>query len=312
VKDGSEKSAAPRRRPPRSGARDRDADARCASCGARLSGRFCSQCGVRAPSPHDYELKELAHEATHELFHLDGKILRTLRALFTKPGLLAAEYFAGRQKRYTRPLALFVLLNLVFFVVRPHTGLWTWHFDEYVGKAEAKWDSEPRLAVDAKLARTGESREVYAARFDLVLEGQKQSFLFFVVPVFALALALVEIRRRRRYAEHLVFAVHYYAVVLAAMLALAVVYPFVVVPVLRMLVRAGAIGIGFANAMIAESGLVAVLFLVLGTYLYFGLRRFYGERPLAAAIGAILLFAVQNALIYLFRSILFWTAFLAT
>jgi hypothetical protein len=48
---------------------------------------------------------------------LESKLFRTLWVLLRRPGLLTAEYMAGRRQRYLRPLRLYLALSLVFFLV---------------------------------------------------------------------------------------------------------------------------------------------------------------------------------------------------
>jgi len=89
----------------------------CANCGTPLAGEYCHECGQ---SMHSV-LKPMHHmteEAVETLLHIDSRILRTLPALFLKPGFLTLEYFAGRRMRYIAPFRLmFVLCLLNFFVL---------------------------------------------------------------------------------------------------------------------------------------------------------------------------------------------------
>ena len=54
--------------------------ATCTNCGATLHGRYCHSCGQKSVSSR-LSLREFAHEAVHELAHLDGKIVQTLKRL---------------------------------------------------------------------------------------------------------------------------------------------------------------------------------------------------------------------------------------
>lgn len=59
---------------------------------------------------------------------MDSRILRTLPALFFKPGFLTLEYFAGRRMRYIVPFRLmFVLCLLSFFTLHLATASITAH-----------------------------------------------------------------------------------------------------------------------------------------------------------------------------------------
>ena len=89
----------------------------CPGCGAAITDRFCSHCGERRPGDQQYSLRALAEEALEHVAQFDGTLVRTLRALFLSPGTLTAAYMRGDRVRYTRPLQLFLLANVAFFVI---------------------------------------------------------------------------------------------------------------------------------------------------------------------------------------------------
>lgn len=89
----------------------------CGNCKTPLAGPFCSQCGEKKFSARDYSVVHIADEILGEFTHLDTKFLRTLKVLLTKPGELSRAYFHGGRSRYTKPLTLFVIINIIFFLV---------------------------------------------------------------------------------------------------------------------------------------------------------------------------------------------------
>src|SRR5687768_16563949 len=89
----------------------------CSSCAAPLSGRFCAQCGERRIEPGEQTMRHFLRDSLADLASLDGKLLRTLRALIVRPGELTREFMDGRRVLYLRPLQLFLLANLIYFVV---------------------------------------------------------------------------------------------------------------------------------------------------------------------------------------------------
>ena len=98
-----------------------DADAvhatACDNCKTPLQGGFCHVCGQNAHNP----LRSFGHaveEVFESFWHLDGRIFRTLRTLWS-PGKLANAYLAGHRAPYVAPLRLFVILAvLTFFVAK--------------------------------------------------------------------------------------------------------------------------------------------------------------------------------------------------
>lgn len=93
----------------------------CKSCGAHDAGRFCPRCGEPAAHDGDLSFRHLTHDFLHEFTHLDGKIWRTLRALALRPGLLTAEYWAGRRGQWIRPLRLYLVISALTLVLSTQT-----------------------------------------------------------------------------------------------------------------------------------------------------------------------------------------------
>ena len=88
----------------------------CLNCETRLHGKFCHACGQKTTSAN-VRMHDFVHEATHEFLHLDGKILRTLKLLVTKPGLLTVEFLEGRRARYISPLRVYLTFSVIFFTI---------------------------------------------------------------------------------------------------------------------------------------------------------------------------------------------------
>jgi hypothetical protein len=89
--------------------------ARCENCDAVLHGEFCHACGQSVHNP----IRHFGH-AVEEFFeafwHLDGRVFRTLRDLWS-PGRVAINYLAGHRARYIAPLRLFVILSVLTFFI---------------------------------------------------------------------------------------------------------------------------------------------------------------------------------------------------
>lgn len=88
----------------------------CANCGAPLYGEYCYQCGqpVKGLIRH---LSGVLGDVFDTLLNIDLRVVRTLPALYFKPGFLSREYFAGRRVRYVTPFRLMFFLCLIAFFV---------------------------------------------------------------------------------------------------------------------------------------------------------------------------------------------------
>src|SRR5688572_20009688 len=96
--------------------------ARCVSCDAPITGPYCSQCGERVLEPEALTLRHfLVHTVAQELLHVDGKLWRTLRLLFARPGRLSLEYAAGRRRPFLNPFRL-LLIAIVAYTLMTASG----------------------------------------------------------------------------------------------------------------------------------------------------------------------------------------------
>ena len=91
----------------------------CANCGAGLQGAYCHICGQGADR-HHRSLPHLAWEAIESLFHLDGRLARTLPDLFFRPGRLARDYMEHRIARHVPPFRTFLVALLIFILAAEH------------------------------------------------------------------------------------------------------------------------------------------------------------------------------------------------
>jgi hypothetical protein len=275
----------------------------CGNCGTRLTGPFCSQCGEKKISPEDYTVIHLVDEAIGDLTSFDSRFLRTLKLLFTKPGALSVAYFHGGRSRYTRPLALFIIINVIFFLVQPHTGLLRYKYAAYMN------EGAHAAAVRAHLRETGESSKSYEARFDANLQNQKKSLLIVSVPVLALFMTLFFAGSGRKYAEHLIFSVQVYAFLLSY---LAVVVVLLFYPATMLLRLTGPAADPIRLFLETELGITVFVISGLTIYMYLGFRRAYGVSRFRAARSALILPWVVAYLTGVYHTALFYVTFWTT
>jgi hypothetical protein len=87
----------------------------CRNCDAKLVGPFCAGCGQRADE-YTVSLRVLARDFADEYLSFDSRLFRTVLNLFFRPGYLTRQYLAGRRARYVRPLRLYIVASILFFL----------------------------------------------------------------------------------------------------------------------------------------------------------------------------------------------------
>jgi hypothetical protein len=275
----------------------------CGNCGAELTGPFCSQCGEKKFTKHDYSVTHLVEEALDGLTHFDTRFLRTLNVLFTRPGELSKAYFQGGRSRYTKPLSLFIIVNVIFFFIQPHTGLLGYKYAHYMSV------SRDASLVHKHLRETGEAEATYEARFNENLQHQKKSILIVAVPFLALVMLGLFVRSGRTYAEHLVFSVQVYAFFLVYLAATTLLILF---PLMFGLMRLFPTSEQHLRVLGSEQAIDTVVLCGLVVYLYFGLRRAYQSSRLRSAISAAVLSTTVVLTIVAYQVVLFYLTFWTT
>ena len=168
----------------------------CQNCQVPLSGDYCGNCGQRNVDL-ERPIWSLVADVIKETFEVDGRAWLTIKTLFRYPGMLTSEFLAGRRRRYTPPLRLYLVTSISFFVF-------------------VAW-----LAQSGVLLDPGQDPKFDAAVQAQFLSDELPRLMFVLLPVFALLLKAVYFRRL--YFDHLIFSIHLHTagyMILALMLPL--------------------------------------------------------------------------------------------
>lgn len=217
----------------------------CLNCSTILEGIYCHRCGQK-DIPKRQTLGELLINFISSFWSYESKFFQTGKYLIFKPGFLAIEYTQGKRERYFHPARMYVFISFVYFLLfttlpdqnepgPDETNKSTENIsygtpfsimDSIGYKSLSQYDSIqqslPAEKQDGWLThflqvRQIEITEKYQDNGDAFAEAFADSFssnfskiFFFLLPVFALVLKLLYIRRDFFYSEHLVFSIYYY------------------------------------------------------------------------------------------------------
>jgi len=88
----------------------------CKNCGNVFQGNYCNNCGQKATT-HDIDLKFIAHDLQHGLFHYQEGILYSIKKLFTSPGHSIRDYIEGKRTKHYKPLSMVIVLATLYGVL---------------------------------------------------------------------------------------------------------------------------------------------------------------------------------------------------
>ncbi len=203
----------------------------CRNCGAPLLGRFCAACGQSSATLR-VSLREVVANAASDLWSLDSRILTTARALVWPPGEITRQYLDGRRARFVPAFRLYLICSLLFFLILSFTGLLrpevrtTQDPESVAAMGEVRTDLVSQAEATEGLERAfllqverflalQEGEEDVATAIGRMIERNLPKVMFFLLPLFALLLRLLYLRREWVYAEHIVFSLHYHALTFA-------------------------------------------------------------------------------------------------
>lgn len=251
-------------------------------------------------------------EAFEAITNADRSFIGSLRLLITRPGVLTAEYMRGRRVGLMKPLQLFLLVNVVYFLYATATNnqMFATNLANHMNNT---WHS--RLASRMVLDRLGDGKvesvvfyqrlDAYRQKFDRAAVTQAKTLIAIMIPGFALCVALLQWRRRRYLVEHLVFSIHTYAAFLilgpATLLAMGI-------PVLLQFLVTGTSSIGEIPDPVIGLAFSAILI----WYLRRALMTVYGDGKWAATAGAMALTASLVFVLMCYRTVLFLITFAMT
>ena len=132
--------------------------ARCANCDAELQGPYCHECGQTSDN-HKRSVFHLAWEVVGDMFHLDGRLSRTLPDLFFRPGRLAKDYMEGRIARHVPPFRTFLVALLLYIFAAEYAV-----HQELAREAARKEATAARLATPQGRAAEAASERAEAAK----------------------------------------------------------------------------------------------------------------------------------------------------
>jgi hypothetical protein len=191
-----------------------------------VEGQYCSHCG-QPILEHRRPLWGLLREFFGTIFDFDSRFLSSLRTLLMKPGRLTQHFLKGKRASMLPPIRMYLVLSLLlfFFIEFPIPD--ADRSNVYVsGQLVGRESEDPDLgrleigitATIPWLEPTIESKEEALRQMDPQrlldaifrgLEGSFSKALILFIPLLALVLKVLFLRRNRLYYDHVIFSLHF-------------------------------------------------------------------------------------------------------
>jgi len=247
----------------------------CPSCHGRIRTPYCPECGERPLRPGELTLRGLVSQAFQAFTSIDGRVLRSFRALITRPGLLTVAFLEGRRVPYIGPVALFLTTNVLFFATESLTGGTVFSTPLESHLHTQPWSPLAQALIARRLEALNTTAELFAPRFDAAVALHARSLILVMALSFAVLPWIVYRRERHPFAAHAAFALHLYAFLLL-LFCVATTLPAV------NLIHGGV----RSTSEMLDHVLSTVLVIACAAYLYVALGRVYGGTRIARGVRA--------------------------
>lgn len=148
----------------------------CKNCTAHFKGHYCPNCGQKA-SAGRLKTGNVLHEFWHNFTHTDSGYLSLLKAMIIKPGTVIREYIDVKRKRYFNPYTFYLVTTAVL------------------------------IFLAAKVFKYEDDLYDYRNEYGQYINAHYNIIVLCCMPVLALILQLIFIKRRYNYAEWITFLV---------------------------------------------------------------------------------------------------------
>lgn len=277
----------------------------CRSCGAKLYGKFCSKCGEKKFDKKDLSLQKIIVQGVDVFTHFDSKILKSVKLLITRPGLLAKEYCSGIKVKYAKPLQLFFLINVVYFLLLSLGGFNTFTTPLNV-HMNSSWHKQLATSmVEHKLETKNISLDDYRIKFDSKVNVLSKSLVLIIAPLLALVFSLLFINKKRTYPENFIFSLNFLSWILLLNIAFQSVFLLTVILFQKVFHTD-------IQSFFSDSTVSVILFVLIGVYTFYAVKRFYDESRAVSLLKSIIAPFAFLIVLFAYRFILFLITYYTT
>lgn len=268
---------------------------------------FCDRCGEKRLDHHDLTIAGLVGHALESLTHVDGRVFRSVRDLVVRPGALTAAYMRGQRRPYFAPFQMFLVTNVLFFVLQSALGFQVLSNDlgSHIGtwkRSRQYYSAVARPIAERRLAARGRTIEQYTDVFNHAVQVNAKGLVVAMVPLVGLVLLASFPRAPYPVTTAIVLALHFLAFFL---LLETLLMPLFGVPAGILL---SALSVGWLWDPLMSTVLIAIC----ATWIYKASRVVYEASPKSAALKAAGIAGLLIPIIVCYRFIVFLVTLFTT
>lgn len=269
----------------------------CRCCNNVFKGRYCNICGEKVLELNERTFLAFLDNLLNAFTFLDGKFLKSLKLLITRPGQLSRNIADGKRMPYMKMVSLFFVANFFYFLF-PLVDSFNSSLHSQttmLGPHSVKAKEIVKIEVEKRHITMEEFQEKYK------MQSTNLSKLLLITLVLAMTgtLMVVNYSKRNYFFDHLLIALEFYSFHLLVNMLL---FPGIIFLLVR-----GALAFGLDWSKLLSDGVFSIP--VYGLVLYFLIRAqgiFYHQKWYWAIPRALMLFYLITESVHLYRKMLFY------
>ena len=174
----------------------------CANCNETLEGDYCHHCGEKVVKESDFHLKTLLFQAVDGIFNVDSKAFRSFKYLLFKPGKLSTNYVNGIRKPFMKPIQVFLITNVLFFLLLTQADILRIPATYY-------FNTDRIEKLEKKSKTTGIETTKIKQEYDKKSTNISKTAIILTVPFLAFVLYILNFKTKSSFGVHMIFAMHF-------------------------------------------------------------------------------------------------------
>lgn len=265
----------------------------CKSCERQFTGNYCNHCGEKVINQEDRKLKYYLGEFINALTFADNKLWRSLKRLLINPGKLSKDFVEGRRRAYMKPVSIFFLANLVYFLF-PFINTFTTNLE--IQTVAFSYSELADQWVNEKVEERNISYEEYADSYDAKTAELSKLFIVAMASILSMFFWPIHIGSKHNLiADHMSAGLEVMSFVL--------IYCLELIAIVLLLIK-------FLGANLFSDFVITSISLLMLTYFFARMEyTFYGFRGIRLIVNTVLCLVSVVLTLEIYRGLLFFITF---
>ena len=236
--------------------------------------------------------------------HLNSKIPRAFYLLVAKPGFLASEYLKGKRVQYPKPLQLFIIINILYFLLYIGFDTFTTPVTDQISKTF--YSGFVKKMVEEKIKKENITLEQYDEKFYNAITVESKLLILIMIPLLALIFHLLYYRTGAYYYDSLVFSTYFFTFVLVYLTVFLNIMDYISTFLFHYKFN---FDTNFFMSDPVSNIITTIIFFI---YLYISLKRVFKQSAALTTLKSILSIIGFYVIVEIYRFILFLIGFYTT